>query len=424
VRKKAIFSKDFILVAIGQIISIFGNQMLRYALPLYLLNQTGSSALFGAVSAFSFIPMLLLFPIGGIIADRFNKRTILVILDFGTAAVIAAFCAVSGQIDIVPLMAITMIILYGIQGAYQPAVKASVPILVDDEHMMKANSVIDLIGSTAGIAGPVLAGIAFSVFGLTPILYASICCFFASAVMEIFIRIPHNKSLAKGNVLMVGFTDMKTSFHFMFKDKPAIWRMSCIMASVNLLLTTLILIGVPVIVTQRLGFEPNTANRLYGYAQGIMGAGAVLGGVCAGALSNKLKLTASPFLLVGCALSVLMGGIALHLLSSAMAVYVVLIIGGGLLVALSTVFQIQIMTHFQRLTPTNLIGKVISCVLCVCLCTNPIGQFVYGFVFENIRHSIYIPFYVAAILMMGVSIFTRSMFRTINNQTKERTGND
>ncbi|MDR1135682.1 MAG: MFS transporter, partial [Clostridiales Family XIII bacterium] len=157
-------------------------------------------------------------------------------------------------------------------------------------------------------------------------------------------------------------------------------------------------------------------NRLYGYAQGIMGAGAVLGGVCAGALSNKLKLTASPFLLVGCALSVLMGGIALHLLSSAMAVYVVLIIGGGLLVALSTVFQIQFMTHFQRLTPTNLIGKVISCVLCVCLCTNPIGQFVYGFVFENIRHSIYIPFYVAAILMMGVSIFTRSMFRTINNQ--------
>jgi MFS family permease len=342
----------------------------------------------------------------------------MVILDFGTAALIAAFCAVSGQIDIVPLMTITMIILYGIQGAYQPAVKASVPILVDDEHMMKANSVIDLIGSTAGIAGPVLAGIAFSLFGLMPILYVSICCFFASAVMEIFICIPHNKSHTKGNVLMVGFTDMKTSFHFMFKDKPTIWRMSCIMASVNLLLTTLILIGVPVIVTQRLGFEPNTANRLYGYAQGIMGAGAVLGGVCAGALSNKLQLTASPFLLVGCALSVLMGGIALHLLSSAMAVYVVLITGGGLLVALSTVFQILFMTHFQRLTPTNLIGKVTSCVLCACLCTNPIGQFVYGFVFENIRHSVYIPFYVAAILMTGVSIFTRSMFRAINNQSK------
>jgi MFS family permease len=416
--RKTILSKDFILVAIGQIISIFGNQMLRYVLPLYLLNQTGSAALFGTVSAFSFIPMLLLFPIGGIIADRFNKRNIMVILDFGTATLIAMFCTISGRIDVVPLMAVTMIILYGIQGAYQPAVKASVPILVDDEHLMEAKSIIDLIGSTAGIAGPVLAGIAFSIFGLAPILYASIGCFFVSAVMEIFIHIPHNKLPAKGNVLAVGFADMKMSFHFMFKDKPAIWRMSCIMASVNLLLTTLILIGVPVIVTQRLGFDLSVANRLYGYAQGIMGVGAVLGGVCAGALSKKLKLTATPFLLAGCALSVLMGGLALQLSSSAIAVYIVLITGGGLLVALSTVFQIQMMTHIQRLTPTDLIGKVISCVLCVCLCTNPIGQFVYGFAFENIRHNTYIPFYAAAILMMGVSIFTRRMFHTTNNKKR------
>ena len=81
-RHTSAFSKDFILMAIGQIISLFGNQILRFALPLYLLNQTGSSALFGTISAISFIPMILLFPIGGIIADRVNKRNIMVILDF------------------------------------------------------------------------------------------------------------------------------------------------------------------------------------------------------------------------------------------------------------------------------------------------------------------------------------------------------
>ncbi|MDR0646695.1 MAG: MFS transporter [Elusimicrobiota bacterium] len=410
-RKKTIFSRDFVLVGTGQIISIFGNQMLRYALPLYLLNQTGSSALFGVVAACSFIPMLLLFPIGGIIADRFNKRNIMVILDFATAALIVMFCLLYGKIDIVPLMTVTMIILFGIQGAYQPAVKASVPVLVDEEYMMKANSVIDLIGSTASVAGPVLGGIAFSIFGLPPILYVSIVCFFVSAVMEIFIHMPHTKISAKGNILAVALGDIRESFRFIFKEKPAIWQMSCIVASVNLLLTTLILIGVPVIFTQRLDFETNTANRLYGYAQGVMGAGAVLGGVCAGALSNNLKLAASPFLLSGCALSILMGGVALHLFSSATAIYIVLAIGGGLLVALSTVFQIQMMTYFQHLTPENLIGKVISCVLCVCMCTNPIGQFVYGFVFEYIGRSAYVPFYAASLLMIAVSIFTRRIFQ-------------
>ena len=167
------FSKDFLLVVIGQIISLFGNQILRYALPLYLLNQTGSSALFGTISACAFIPMIVLFPVGGIIADRVNKRNIMVMLDFATAALIVLFYVMAGTVDIVPLMAVTMMVLYGIQGAYQPAVKASVPILVDTGHLMQANSLIDVISSLANMAGPVIGGILFSVVGLVPILYVS-----------------------------------------------------------------------------------------------------------------------------------------------------------------------------------------------------------------------------------------------------------
>ena len=128
------FSKDFMLVAIGQIISLFGNQILRFVLPLYLLNQTGSAALFGTIMAISFIPMILFFPIGGIIADRVNKRNIMVILDFCTAILILLFCLLTESIDIVSLVAITMIILCGIQGAYQPAVKASIPVLVKTDR--------------------------------------------------------------------------------------------------------------------------------------------------------------------------------------------------------------------------------------------------------------------------------------------------
>ncbi|MDR3072379.1 MAG: MFS transporter [Clostridiales Family XIII bacterium] len=262
---RTLFQKDFTLVAIGQIVSIFGNQILRYALPLYLLNETGSAALFGTILAISFIPMLLLFPIGGIIADRVNKRNIMVILDFGTAALIFVFYQMAGKIDIVPLIAVTMMILYGIQGAYQPAVKASVPVMVKPEQMMKANSVVDMINSTSSMAGPIIGGLLFSFLGLNPILYVSIGCFFASAVMEIFIHIPFEKRHTSGNIISIGASDLKESFHFMFKRQPVIWKVSVIFASSNLLLTALILIGLPVIITQHLGFEPDTANRLYGY---------------------------------------------------------------------------------------------------------------------------------------------------------------
>lgn len=65
--KQTLFSKDFTLVVIGQIISLFGNAAIRFALPLYLLNQTGSSALYGTVTACAFIPAILLSPIGGLL---------------------------------------------------------------------------------------------------------------------------------------------------------------------------------------------------------------------------------------------------------------------------------------------------------------------------------------------------------------------
>lgn len=412
-QKTSIFSKDFLLVAAGQIISLFGNQILRYALPLYLLNRTGSSALFGTISACAFIPMLILFPVGGIIADRANKRNIMVSLDFGTAGLIFLFSVLSGTVGIVPLTAATMMILYGIQGAYQPAVKASVPVLVDSAHLMQANSIVDVISSAAGMAGPVIGGILYSLAGLKPILYISTGCFMASAAMELFIRIPYKKMPAEDNIFVTGICDLKESFCFMFKKQPVLWKMSFIYASINLLLNSLVLIGVPVLITQHLGFSPDTANRLYGYAQGVIAGGSILGGLLAGALSEKLKPRALPLVFTGCVLSVLAGGTALHLAGNPVTAYLILSAGCGLLLVLETLFTIQIMSYIQILTPGKLTGKVISCVMCICMCTNPLGQFIYGIVFETIGEYTYLPFYAAAIIMMGVVLATRSVFREV-----------
>ena len=72
--KKAKFGKDFLLIVIGQIVSLFGNGILRFALPLYLLRETGSSALFGIVTACSLLPMIVLSLLGGVLADNVNKQ--------------------------------------------------------------------------------------------------------------------------------------------------------------------------------------------------------------------------------------------------------------------------------------------------------------------------------------------------------------
>ena len=114
---KKLFTRDFTLVVIGQIISLFGNATIRFALPLYLMNLTGSAALFGTVTACAFIPSVLVSPVGGIIADRINKRNIMVALDFFTAAVILLFSLLKNDTNVVVRLTVTLMLLYGIAGA-------------------------------------------------------------------------------------------------------------------------------------------------------------------------------------------------------------------------------------------------------------------------------------------------------------------
>ena len=185
---KFMLEKNFILIVTGQIISLFGNAILRFALPLYLLNETNSALLFGLVSACSFIPMILLSPVGGMIADRVNKRNIMVTLDFLTALITLLFTVFFEKMNLTVIVLIMLTLLYSIQAAYQPAVQSSIPLLMSKENLIKGNAVINLISSLASLIGPIAGGAVYGMFGLHPILYISIPCFAFSAVMEIFIK--------------------------------------------------------------------------------------------------------------------------------------------------------------------------------------------------------------------------------------------
>lgn len=203
-----LFNRDFTLVVIGQIISLFGNAILHFALPLYLLRQTGSASLFGIVTATSFLPMIVSSMIGGILADRINKRNIMVILDFITALIMLVFSFLITTLQTVPLFICVLMILYGISGTYQPAVQASIPLLAPEEKLLKGNAVINQVNTLSNLLGPVIGGMVFGVWGITPILIVSIICFFFSAIMEIFISIPFNKQANDKGVFALAIGDL------------------------------------------------------------------------------------------------------------------------------------------------------------------------------------------------------------------------
>ena len=102
--REKLFHRDFTLVVIGQIISLLGNAVLRFVLPLYLLDVTGSRSLFGLCSAAAFVPMVVLTPLGGVVADRLHKQRIMVVLDFFTCALVALTALALGHLPLVPVL--------------------------------------------------------------------------------------------------------------------------------------------------------------------------------------------------------------------------------------------------------------------------------------------------------------------------------
>ncbi len=408
--KNSLFRRDFMMVVLGQIISLFGNSILRFALPLYLLNVTGSPAIFGIISACAFLPMLLLCPIGGIIADRINKRNIMVILDFSTAALILVLTIMLGRVDVVILLLVTLIVLYGIMGSYQPAVQASIPCLIAPEDIMAANSVITLVNSLSGLLGPVIGGAVFGFYGINPILYVSIGCFLFSAIMEIFIHIPFEKKESSGSVFAIGLRDMKESIHYIKVDQPEIWKVSLLIAAINLFLSSMIMIGLPIIVTKMLDFELATGNRMYGYAQGSIAAGSLAGGLLAGIFSKKIRAKHSPAILYICTLTLIPMGLALQFVSSSGLIYAILLFSCFIMLATASMFSVQMMAYLQMITPGNLIGKIISCAMCVGMCAQPIGQALYGVLFDQLFSTPYYIFYGAFVMTMVVCFLNRKMF--------------
>lgn len=403
-------SKDFILVVIGQIISLFGNAILRFALPLYLLNQTNSPALFGIVSACSFIPMIVLSPIGGIVADRINKRSIMVVLDLFTAILSIGVVLLLGKVNLIVLMLIALIILYGIQGAYQPAVQASIPALVSTENLMPANAVINLVSSIARLVGPVIGGILYVTLGIYTILYLGFFCFLFSAIIEIFIKIPFKKRETKDKAIEIVLNDMKESYHFIKEEKPVVGKAALLLAAINLFFSTLIIIGLPVIVTQKLGFEPVYANKLYGFAEGALAAGGLAGGIFAGIMGRKLQIKNADKLLIFCSLTILPIGIVLLIKIPSIMAYGVVVASCFIMMVLSSIFSIELMSYVQMITPNELIGKVMSLAMCICLSAQPIGQAVYGMLFELVPNRIGILFILSTVICLVISVYSKKVF--------------
>ena len=389
----------FWALAAAQVVSLFGNAVLRFALPLYVLGVTGSSAVMGAVTACAWVPYIVLAPIGGVAADRVRKRRIMAALDAAMAIVCAAYLVLYGAADVIGLSVAALVALYAVQSVYQPTVQASVPSLVEHELLQRGTAVVSQISMLSSLVGPVLGGLVFGLFGIEPVVAVSGVLFAASAAMvAAAVRVPFSRMPREAGVVKTVASDLAAAFRFLKDGNPAIFRMILLATAFNLVMSSFIVIGAPVVVTQVLGLS----TQLMGLAEGAQALGGLVGGAAAGVLAGRVGLSSSPAVLAAGALSLLAVAAACALALPPLASYALVVAGLFLTMACCTLFSVQAIAFVQGETPAHLVGKVMAFVMALANCASPVGQLAYGWLLDAFRG--FVPLVVVGVVAVSLAL--------------------
>ena len=403
------FGKDFVLMIIGQVISLFGNSILRFVLSLYVLDTTHSATIFGGILAISMIPSVLLSPIGGILSDRINRRNIMVGLDFITSSLILGFAIVIKMNHSILIIGVMMVILGCIQAFYQPSVQASIPSLVKEENLMAANGIVTQVSALASLFGPILGGLLYAFTEMTWILGISALCFFISAIMECFITIPFTRKIETQGVLRIIIGDTKEAIHFLKDEQPILFKLLFIIAALNLFLSALLTVGLPYIinVTLKLG------SQYYGFAQAALAVGSIVGALLSGLVSKKVIMKESYIFLFMACIGLFPIAIGSSLTQVPMLAYAIIILGEVICITCATLFNVFGQTFVQAHTPNELMGKILAFIVAIATCAYPLGQAMYGILFDVLKHRVWLVILIGVAFSLLISITAQINLRKL-----------
>ena len=400
--------KDFLVLIIGQIISNFGNSCLRFSVPLYLLTTSSSSIAFSLNLAISVLPTIFFSPLNGLIADLFSKRKTMIYLDLFTCFItLLAILTLKSNQEFVLLTGFTFL-LSSIQALYQPTVLSSIPLLMQKKDIGKANAIVNQVQSLSNIIGPALGGVFFNYFGIQFILIVAAFSFLFSAFVEVFMKIPELRVENDTSLLYRIKQDTIDCFDY-FKRKKILLKISILVALFNLFFESMLIIGLPQIVLNYLKLN----STFYGLVQSAQSFGALLGGLLLTLFFNRFKMNRSYLLFASTVIILLPIPFILYLEIPSILSAMIICICCFFFMISSTIFSIMMISFIQSITPNILMGKIISYVYALTACARPLGQVMYGYLFEKYFTHTVLILLVTIFINIFISLYAKKILSTV-----------
>lgn len=410
--KEKLFTRNFTLLLVGQASSLLGNNTLKFALSMFVLEETGSATVFATILALAMAPTILLSPLGGILADRANRKSIMVALDSLSGLAVLLACLLLSLGDRM-LVVGALLVALSILGAFEsPTVQACVPQMLSGERLLQGNAAVSQIQAAASLVTPFLGSVLYTALGIQPIFLGAVACFFLTALLECFLQLDYRRPSRQAGVGAALRKDLSESMEFLIRQEPGICKLLLLAALVSLFVSGAMVVGFPYLVRTVL----DLSAALYGIAESALGVAAVLGGVCVGLLGERLRLGRLAGVFSGFGLCLLPCGLAFLLPLGALGRYGVLLVFFCICQAGCSVFSTCAISAIQARTPERLMGKVMSCVFTLSLCAQPLGQLLYGVLFDTFSQAPWCVLLPTGLAVWAAGMLSRRFFRRLERQ--------
>lgn len=277
--------KTFLVIWIGQLVSMLGSGLTSFALGVWIFTQTGKATPFAMTVLLGNLPRILLLPVAGSLADRWNRRRIMILADVGNALVtISVFVLL--LFGTLQFWHIYLIVTLGsIFSAFQePAYTASITMLVPKKDLPRANGMMQMGQALEMVITPVIAGILFVSLGLAGILIIDFVTFLFAVGALLLVRIPQPKLTEHDEKKASVWADAKFGWNYL-KARPGLFGLLWYFAMVNFLLNWSAVLMGPMILSR---FNASTLGTI----QMFVGLGMLAGGILSSIWAPKRRISA------------------------------------------------------------------------------------------------------------------------------------
>lgn len=398
-----LFNKNFFLLWQGQLVSRMGNSIFTFAITIWIRDVFNSTTLLGLLGTVAGIPIVILSVFGGVFADRFSRRKIIIICDLLNGIAILSLAAIfflfPGSPDIIVIgIFFTYILASIIISFFGPAISAAIPDIVPKSKVAGANSMGQMSGNLSQFLGPGIGPQLISFLGYPLLVLLDGISYIFSAISEIFIKIPQEipeKSKKLKDQFSIFKQDIGEGLNYIMQNQ-GLKRLVFISVFMSFFATPITIL-LSFFVRDFLNANDNWLGAIMigfgiGNFFGFMSAGIFK---IRGGTRSKIMI-----------LFLILQGLGYILLGLVRVPYqaVIITFAGGIL---NGFILINITTILQLTTPSNIRGRVLGVLTTISISIVPLGMGLSGYIADLLDQNIPLLYIIS-----GASIFFLSLYAT------------